>query len=65
MKIILSTPNFSPKDITNLSYNKETSQVSFSYKNKAYTAIVESPLGCYVKVTEDDTLEIISSEAIV
>jgi hypothetical protein len=63
MKIILSTPNFEQEHIKNMFYDKETATLSFSYKNKSYTVPVESPLGTYVKVFENDDLELIDNEA--
>lgn len=64
MKIILSTPNFNVEQISNLTFDKETGTISFDYNNKKYSVLVEEALGCYVKVFENDEIEIISQEAI-
>lgn len=63
MKVILETNNFDPNLMEDFKYDKETRTLSFKYKGRVvFTEVLES-LTTYVKVFEDDSVELINMEA--
>lgn len=63
MKIILDAQNLDVKEIKDLKYDKATQLLSFNYKTIAYSIEVQESLGTYIKISEDDKIELINYEA--
>lgn len=63
MKVILETSNLDPNLMRDFKYNKETRILSFKYKERVISAEVMESLTTYVKVFEDDSVELINMEA--
>ena len=64
MKIILKTNGIRIEDLKDLKFNKAQETLSFTFMNKSYTVNIEDSDGSYIKVFDDDSIEIINKIAI-
>ncbi len=63
MKVLFEAQGIEAADIKNLEYIQETGMLTFQCKNKSYAVGVIESLTSYVKVYENDSIEIINKEA--
>lgn len=63
-KVILVTNKIKKEEIKNIKYSKKDNQVTFECKGKVYSVPVEESIGSYIKVYEDDSLDIINKVAV-
>lgn len=63
MKVILTTQSHDPDQIKDLKYNTENNSLEYNYNGRVYTVEIEESVTSYVKVNEEDKIEIINLEA--